>query len=170
MRAIARLVRMTNAELALHRVQGHAIYHPGCEHCVRARALADKHIRVDHDDDDDDDPDEPPVISADVCFPGDGDGEGAFTVLVMTDSRTKSMFANSSPGKETVTGEHSEYLVTKVTDNINSLGYGKVVLKTDKERPLVALQARVQRFQGDSRKPTAPWKMQSGGLRATLGQ
>ena len=72
------------------------------------------------------------------------------TVIVMNDSRTRSMFAHSCPGKETVTGEHSEYIVTKVTDNINSLGHDKIVFKTDKEQPLVALQARVQRLREKS--------------------
>ena len=151
-RAIARPVRMTNAELEVHRVQGHVIYHPGCEHCVRARALADRHMREDHGNEEDD-PNEPPVIGADFCFPGDGNGEEPLTVIVMTDSRTKSMFANSSPGKEVVTGDHSEYLVTKVTDNINSLGHGKVVFKTDKEKALVALQSRVQRLRDKATVP-----------------
>ena len=80
-RAIARPVRMTNAELELHRIQGHTIYHPGCEHCVRSRALADKHLRVSHDDgDDSDNPDKPPVISADFCFPDDEGSKGPLTV------------------------------------------------------------------------------------------
>ena len=107
-RAVARPVKMINAEYELHRIQGHVIYHPGCRHCVRAGALADRHMREDHADEEDD-PDEPPVIGADFCFPGDGDGEEPLTVIVMTDSRTKSMFAHSSPGKEVVTGDHSEY-------------------------------------------------------------
>ena len=112
---------MTNAQLELHRVQGHAKYHPGCKHCVKARALADKHQRS-AGSTEDDDPLEPPVVSADFCFPGDEDSENPMTVIVMNDSRTKSMFFHSCPGKETVTGKHSEYIVTKVTDNINFLG------------------------------------------------
>ena len=75
------------------------------------------------------------------------------TVIVMHDSRTKGMFAHSCPGKEIVSGDHSEYVVTKVTDNMDFLGHGKVVFKTDKEKALVALQGRVQRLRD---KPTGP--------------
>ena len=57
---------MTNAEYEMHRTQGHAVYHPGCEHCVRARGLADKHVRENYEEDN---PDEPPVIGADFRMP-----------------------------------------------------------------------------------------------------
>ena len=139
-REITRPVRMTDAELDWHRLQGHVVYHPGCEQCVKARALADRHHRADEVEEEGR-LDQPPTIGADFCFPGDAGSNDPLTVLVVNDSRTKSLFASSSPGKEVVTGEHSEYLVTKVADNINSLGHGKVVFKTDKEKPLLALQS-----------------------------
>ena len=118
-----------------------------------AKAIADRHQRAadEKKTEDEDDPSEPPVIGADFCFPGDKGEEDPLTVIVMNDSRTKSMFAHSCPGKETVSGDHSEYIVTKVTDNINFLGHGKVIFKTDKEKALIALQGRVQRLRD---KPT----------------
>ena len=86
----------------------------------------------------------PPVISADFVFPGDETSESPITALVIHDSNTKTIFAHSCPGKATVSGDHSEYIVTKITDNINSLRHDKVVFKTDGEVAMKALQARVR--------------------------
>ena len=71
-----------------------------------SRALADKHYRFTPLAEEKDDPTEPPVISADFCFPGDKDSDDPLTVLVMTDPRTESLFAHSCPGKATTSGDH----------------------------------------------------------------
>ena len=109
-RPVARPVQMTKTQWMFHRAQGHVRYHPGCKHCVMAKAIADRHQRAIDDSkaDDEDDPDEPPVIGADFCFPGDKGEEDPLTVIVMCGSRTKGMFAHSCPGREIVSGEHSE--------------------------------------------------------------
>ena len=57
------------------------------------------------------------------------------TVIVMCDSRTKGMFAHSCPGKETVSGEHAEYVVTKVTDNINFSVMAKRCSRLTRRKP-----------------------------------
>ena len=44
-RAAARPTQMSYAELDQNRREGHVNYHPGCAHCVAARALADRHER-----------------------------------------------------------------------------------------------------------------------------
>ena len=76
---------MTKTQWMFHRAQGHVRYHPGCKHCVMAKAIADRHQRAIDDSkaDDEDDPNEPPVISADFCFPGDKSEEDPLTVIVM---------------------------------------------------------------------------------------
>ena len=66
-RQVAAPEAMTKVQLAQHRREGHVNYHPGCKHCVMARALADKHLRVEEDAEEVGD-DSPPVVSADFCF------------------------------------------------------------------------------------------------------
>ena len=119
---------MTKRRYEEHKVRGHVKYHPGCKHCVMMRALADTHHRFAPLAEEADDPTEPPVISADFCFPGDKDSADPLTVLVMTDPRTKRLFAHSRPGKATTSGDHSEYIVTKVVGNIDFLGNDKTHL------------------------------------------
>ena len=45
-KALTRPVPMTKAEREKHLLEGHAVYHPGCEFCVRTRGLSDRHRRV----------------------------------------------------------------------------------------------------------------------------
>ena len=97
---------------------------------MMARGLADQHHRATsaHEEMV---ADGPPVVSADFAFPGDADSDEHITALVMRDSSSGSVFAHPCPGKATTTGEHSEYIATKVTDDINSLGNHKVIFKTE---------------------------------------
>ena len=68
-RQIHRPDAMTKRQFEEHRARGHVKYHPGCRHCVRSRALADKHYRFAPLEEEKDDPLEPPVVSAAFCFP-----------------------------------------------------------------------------------------------------
>ena len=47
---------MTKRQYEEHKVRGHVKYHPGCRHCVRSRALADKHYNFQPLAEDKDDP------------------------------------------------------------------------------------------------------------------
>ena len=49
-REAARPETMTRAQLDEHRREGHVNFHPGCRHCVAARALADRHERGENPD------------------------------------------------------------------------------------------------------------------------
>ena len=55
------------------------------------------------------------------------------------------MFGHPCPGKGTEEGENSSYLVDCCVDDLNSLGYEKIIFKTDKENSCKSLQAKVQR-------------------------
>ena len=142
-RQITRPEAMTKTQLAEHRIQGHAVYHPGCRHCVMAKAVADRHRRRPSPRDEEEQ-NGPPVIGADFCFPDDEDSAKPLTVLVIKDSHSKSIFAHSCPGKTVTEGEGAEYIITKVVDNIDSLGHEQVVFQTDGESAMKALQAKVQ--------------------------
>ena len=70
-RAAARPTQMSYAELDQHRREGHVNYHPGCAHCVAARALADRHERdLNPDQDPEGEAERVPTISMDFGFLG----------------------------------------------------------------------------------------------------
>ena len=144
---IARPPKMTIIEFEKHRREGHAVYHPGCKHCVAARAPADQHRRNLEDivdvDTEEGNPERVPTVSGDFCFPG-SKGE-RLTVFVSADSKSRKIFAHPCPDKATVSGEHSQYLVDSIVNDLNSLAYPKTIFKTDGEDSCKALQNRVQR-------------------------
>ena len=154
-----RPVEMSKAEMEKHRREGHANYHAGCKHCVMSRALADQHRRAEMEDREESDGGRLPVIGADLCFMGSREDEDKLTVLVMADDKSGSLFAHPSPDKAVVNGEYSEYMINKVVDDIDSLGYDKVTLKTDKEVAMTSLQAKVQRRR---HKPVIPMNAPRG--------
>jgi len=78
----------------------------------------------------------------------------------MTDPRTENLLAHSCPGKATTSGDLSEHIVTKVVDCIDFPGRDQIVLKTDNENLLAALQARVQKLRS---KPVVPINGSRGG-------
>ena len=136
---------MTKAEWEQHRREGHANYHAGCKHCVKSRAIADQHRRVDRGGHEEEDDNRLPTIGADLCFMGSAIDEDKLTTLVIVDGKSGSLFAHPSPDKAMVNGEYSETMITKVTEDIDSLGYDRVTFMTDKEVAMTALQARVKR-------------------------
>ena len=141
-REIPRPVEMTKAEMEQHRRGGHANHHLGCKHCLKGGAVADQHSRAKGGDDEDG---RLPIISADLCFMGSEESENKLVTLVMVDDKSDILFSHPSPDKAIVRGEHSEYMLNKVVDDINSLGYGKVTLKTDQEVAMTSLQCKVQK-------------------------
>ena len=69
MRSIAKPLQMTRAQRRQHDDEGHANYHPGCEFCVRAKGLPDRHTRGKTNDADELHKDEEmPTVSFDFCF------------------------------------------------------------------------------------------------------
>ena len=91
-RPAPRPTKMSHAELDEHRREGHVNFHPGCEHCVAARALADRHERA---DDPEQDPagseGRLPTIGMDFCYLGSETDPDQLAVLVMQDSATGSV-------------------------------------------------------------------------------
>ena len=59
-----RPTRMSHAELGKHRREGHVNFHPGCEHCVGARALSDRHERGENPDEQDEEVKEPTGVES----------------------------------------------------------------------------------------------------------
>ena len=88
-----------------------------------------------------------PVVSFDYCFLSDiGDvltheefvaaGEGAAKLLIVRDSRSKSVFAHVVPSKGI---DGSGFAVSALVEDVKWLGYSKITLKSDNEPAIVKL-------------------------------
>ena len=88
-----------------------------------------------------------PVISFDYAFTSDlgevvnheqyiAAGEGAAKVLVVRDSRSKSVFAHIVPAKGV---DERGFSVDALVDDVKWLGYVRVTLKSDNEPAIVKL-------------------------------
>ena len=85
-----------------------------------------------------------PVISGDFAFLGQRDQEGTTTVFVMRDRITKKTFAHVVQGKSTSREAYSDYIVSAVCRDLDSLPHGKLIFKTDQEPATLALQEQVK--------------------------
>ena len=137
---------MTKAEMEKHRREGHVNYHPGCKHCVKSRAIADQHRRGQEHGHGEADDGRLPTISADLFYMGTVEEEDHLVGIALVDNKSDIIFAHQSPDKAIINGEYSEYILCKVVDDINSLGYDRINFKTDQEVAMTALQGRVQRM------------------------
>ena len=112
-----------------------------CEDCVRGRATGEQHKASEQ-------PRSIPVISFDYLFitrgwllrreelEGTEDESVDLKILVVKDSRTKSVFAHVVDRKGT---DSTGYAITRLVEDIAWLGHVKVVLKADNERAIVKL-------------------------------
>ena len=144
-RGIAQPMEMTRKQRETHWLEGHVNYHPGCEYCVRARGLANRHTSGKKDEAEFlEGEDEVPTVSADLCFLSQLGQEKSLTVLVCKEHRKKCFMSTVCPGKSTVAEEYSDDIVRRVVEFLDFLGYPRVAFKTDNEKSMTALQERVK--------------------------
>ena len=74
----------------------------------------------------------------DYCFPSQGE-EACATVLGIRDRSTGATVAMVVPQKG-----HDEWVMREVTGAIDWFGHGKILFKTDGERPIMALKQAVK--------------------------
>ena len=94
----------TQTEVEEHRLSGHAVYRSWCSSCVRGRGQSNHHHRPGAHDDERGDV---PVVSMDYCYLGtktaeedaEDEASGTSPVLVIQDSRSKSIMAHLVPRK-----------------------------------------------------------------------
>ena len=127
----------------------HYPFRAWCKHCLEGRGRefgheahrGDKDLRA------------TPVVSFDYAFLGDeGDivnqesfeaaGEGAIKILIIRDSKSKSVFAHVVPSKGVDEGGFS---VRMLIEDVKWLGYSKVTLKSDNEPAIVKLLSEALR-------------------------
>ena len=119
-----------------------------CEHCVRGKAKAMKHVRVDHSEE------QVPVISVDYCFMNSKD-DTVITedtqskhspVLVVRDRWTRMVFSHVLPYKGVQKGPVGSKCLL---NDLRKLGYSKMIVRYDPEPALQAVvEAAKNGFQG----------------------
>ena len=132
----------THSEYLDHCVT-HYPFRAWCKHCLegRGRELGHEALRGDKD------PRASPVVAFDYCFLSDrgevishegfeAAGEGAVKVLVVRDSRSKSVFAHVVPSKGV---DERGFSVDSLVEDVKWLGYASVTLKSDNEPAIVKL-------------------------------
>ena len=81
-----------------------------------------------------------PVISGDFEFPVQRDQVGTTTIFVFRYRVTRRTSAHMLRGKSTSWEIYSDYIVSAVCRDFDSLSYGKLIFKTDQEPSTLALQ------------------------------
>ena len=132
----------TRSEYLDHCVS-HFPFRAWCKHCLEGRGREFGHSSMNGSKDER----STPVVSFDYCFISDtGDvttqedfevaGEGAAKVLIVRDSRSKSVFAHMVPVKGV---DERGYAVDSLVGDVKWLGYTRVTLKSDNEPAIVKL-------------------------------
>ena len=126
----------------------HFPFRAWCEHCVRGKAKAMKHVKVDHSE-------EVPVISVDYCFMNSKDDtvitdeaqSKHLPVLVVRDRWTRMVFAHVLPYYKGV--QKGPYGSKCLLNDLKKLGYSKMVVRYDPEPALQAVvEATKNGFEG----------------------
>lgn len=120
----------------------HLPYRAWCAACVRGRGRSKPHKRIEHKEEE-----QVPVVSVDYGFLGSGgkgQNEGVKDsenpVLIVFDRRSKTIWAHPVPSK----GIAHPWPAKVLTDDLDKLGYKKVVLKSDMEPSIRALAQAVK--------------------------
>ena len=139
----------SRAEVLQHRLKHHP-YRDWCPHCVRGKGREDRHSRSTQKE-------EylgVPKMASDYFYIGqrrplgrqerqeveeEAERDGQTPVLVIKDTRSKAIFAHACPCK----GVHKA-VVGKVIEDLNTLGYKRVLVRTDGEPALLNLWQKVK--------------------------
>ena len=138
MKVITSPQKPSRAEVEKHNLC-HIPYEPWCSCCVGGRAKENPHKSS---------PDtvtrELPVVSMDWGYLAQKDDDQSLPMLVIRDSESKSIFAHGTPGMAIVSGDYGAHTVKRVVEDVDSLGYKRVMMKSDQEKSIKALQRRVK--------------------------
>ena len=148
-----------------HCVVGHIPYRDWCPHCVRGRGRNAGHRKKTGDH-------EIPMISFDYGFLGAGAGrlkgaardaahakaiaEGLSPMLVYVDDTSGAVFGHIVPAKGT-DNPMSPVVIAQIVQDLDSLGYKRIILRGDQEPALGALMTMVkQAWHGEVVPESAP--------------
>ena len=139
-----RPVAFTSLEREKHEVT-HLPLASWCRACVMSRSQSDPHRRVRKYKGSS----EVPVVSFDFCFARQTQQVKADPIIVMRDHQTRTTFAHLLPGKSTANELYSRHVLNLVLRDLEFLAHKKVVLKSDQEPAMIALQQRIRQARSD---------------------
>ena len=116
-----------------HDAMGHVQYRSWCPHCVKGRGQNEPHKSSERPES------AIPLIGTDYFFAGENDDPTA-TMIGIKDSKSKAVHAYLVDNK----GVFEHKVATKLAQWIDSLGYKRVAMKTDREASIVAVQEMVK--------------------------
>ena len=121
----------------------HIPFRTWCRHCVRGKSKDSQHRTKKKEEKEEE---KVPTISMDYMFLGRKGTNGVeeedkmIPVLVIKDGQTKCIFAHVVPKK----GGGMEWLAKKVVSDIEAMGYGRIILKSDQEVSITELQSELK--------------------------
>ena len=129
----------TPQEVEMHEAT-HLPYQPWCKFCVQGKCPNRQHRESKRSDED---KDGVPHVFMDYMYMTSKDQEKMSPILVIKDSKSKSIFAHAV----TVKGTKDNWIVKAVTEDLDSLGYGwtKVVIRSDQEPALIDVKNELRR-------------------------
>ena len=148
-RALPQPVNPTRDERALHRLT-HIPYETWCSHCVKCRGRNLPHRRLAALPADG----VVPVVAMDLGFLKRLEADRNIPFIVARDTKTKITFAHLLEGKSTTAEPYSAYVCTSLLNDLRFLDYKKVILKSDQERSMKALQERIRQMRTASNEQT----------------
>ena len=139
----------SKAEVLQHRLKHHP-YRDWCPHCVRGKGREDRHTGSSQKDE----YMGIPKLASDYFYIGqrrpigrqerqeaeeEAEKDGQTPVIVIKDTRSKAIFAHACPCK----GVHGA-VVGRIIEDLNSLGYRRVLVRTDGEPAILNLWKKVK--------------------------
>ena len=139
----------SKAEVLQHRLKHHP-FRDWCPHCVRGKGREDRHTGSSQKDE----YMGIPKLASDYFYIGqrrpigrqerqeaeeEAEKDGQTPVIVIKDTRSKAIFAHACPCK----GVHGA-VVGRIIEDLNSLGYKRVLVRTDGEPAILNLWKKVK--------------------------
>ena len=125
----------SRAEREKHAIT-HMPFRSWCKHCVEGKAVNPGHYKKKEGEEQ-----RIPVVSIDYMYmTEENQGEMGMPILVFRDRESKWITANVVPAK----GENG-YAIKRLAQDVEYLGYKRIILKSDEENPIMALKRAVRR-------------------------
>ena len=121
----------TKDDIESHEI-AHVPFRSWCKFCIMDKGIASAHKSGESQSS------EVPIVGVDYAFTGSRqqkNEEKGSPVMVITDKRTQRILARMVPQKG-----RSKYAIKKLSRDIDQMGYKNVILKSDNEEALLAVQ------------------------------
>ncbi len=157
-RAITSPIRPSAEAIEQHFIAGHVDYRNWCPVCVMAKGREDSHPR--RQEDDEDDRSGLPIVSMDYNEMNES-AEDPQKVIIGKDEVTGNVFAHNIIAK----GLADDWVCKRIVQDLEEFGRNDIILKTDGEPSIKAVQNRIQALRQGRTVPRNPpaYNPQSNG-------